>query len=61
MMLRRENPTRVTIACAMLVWGRSKELAYETGRIVFVQIKFGQLSDYLIEQLKSPYRKMALA
>ncbi len=47
-------------ACAMLVWCRFKELAYETGRTVY-QIKFGQLSDYLIEQLKSPSVKMALA
>jgi len=48
------------IACAMLVWCRFKELAYQTGRTVY-QIKFGQLSDYLIEQLKSPSVKMALA
>jgi len=48
------------IACAMLVWCRFKELAYETGRTVY-QIKFGQLSDYLIQQLKSPSVKMALA
>ena len=48
------------IACAMLVWCRFKELAYETGRTVY-QIKFGQLSDYLIQQLKSPSVKMASA
>ncbi len=48
------------IACAMLVWCRFKELAYQTGRTVY-QIKFGQLSDYLIQQLKSPSVKMALA
>ncbi len=48
------------IACALLVWCRFKELAYETGRTVY-QIKFGQLSDYLIEQLKSPSVKMARA
>ena len=48
------------IACAMLVWCRFKELAYETGRTVY-QIKFGQLSEYLIQQLKSPSVKMALA
>jgi hypothetical protein len=48
------------IACALLVWCRLKELAYQTGRTVY-QIKFGQLSDYLIEQLKSPSVKMALA
>ncbi len=48
------------IACAMLVWCRFKELAYQTGRTVY-QIKFGQLSEYLIQQLKSPSVKMALA
>jgi DDE superfamily endonuclease len=48
------------IACAMLVWCRFKELAYKTERTVY-QIKFGQLSDYLIQQLKSPSVKMALA
>jgi len=48
------------IACAMLVWCRFKELAYETGRTVY-QIKFGQLSDYLIQQLKTPSVKMAFA
>lgn len=46
--------------CAMLVWCRFKELADETGRTVY-QIKFGPLSDYLIEQLKSPSVKMAFA
>jgi len=48
------------IACAMLVWCRFKELAYKTGRTVY-QIKFGQLSEYLIQQLKSPSVQMALA
>ena len=48
------------IACALLVWCRFKELAYETGRTVY-QIKFGQLSDYLIQQLKFPSVKMAFA
>jgi hypothetical protein len=48
------------IACALLVWCRFKELAYKTGQTVY-QIKFGQLSDYLIEQLKSPSVRMALA
>lgn len=59
LMSLRKNPTRVTVACAMLVWCRFKELAYETGKTVY-QIKFGQLSDYLIQQLKSPSVKTAL-
>lgn len=41
------------IGCAMLVWVRLKEVAEETGRSIY-QVKFGQLSAYLIEQLKSP-------
>ncbi len=57
---RKSRIQRNHIACAMLVWCRFKELAYETGRTVY-QIKFGQLSEYLIEQLKSPSVKMALA
>ena len=48
------------IACALLVWCRLKELSYQTGRTVY-QIKHGQLSQYLIQQLKSPLVKMALA
>lgn len=57
---RKARIQRNHIACAMLVWCRFKELAYKTGRTVY-QIKYGQLSDYLIEQLKSPSVKMALA
>lgn len=57
---RKARIQRNHVACAMLVWCRFKELAYKTGRTVY-QIKYGQLSDYLIEQLKSPSVKMALA
>ena len=57
---RKARIQRNHIACAMLVWCRFKELAYQTGRTVY-QIKFGQLSDYLIQQLKAPSVKMALA
>ena len=57
---RQARIQRNHIACALLVWCRFKELAYQTGRTVY-QIKFGQLSDYLIQQLKSPSVKMALA
>jgi len=57
---RKSRIQRNHIACALLVWCRFKELAYQTGRTVY-QIKSGQLSDYLIQQLKSPSVKMALA
>ncbi len=57
---RKARIQRNHIACALLVWLRVKELAYETKRTVY-QIKYGQLSEYLIQQLKSPMVKMVLA
>jgi hypothetical protein len=57
---RRARIQRNHIACSLLVWLRLKELAYKTGRTVY-QLKYGQLSDYLIQQLKSPLVMMALA
>lgn len=57
---RKQRIQRNHIACALLVWCRFKELMYETKRTVD-QIKNGQLSDYLIEQLKNPSVKMRLA
>jgi hypothetical protein len=57
---RKSRIQRNHIACAMLVWCRFKELAYAGGETVY-QIKFGQMSDYLIQQLKSPSVKMAFA
>jgi hypothetical protein len=57
---RKARIQRNHIACALLVWLRLKELAYQTKRTVY-QIKYGQLSEYLIQQLKSPLVKMALA
>ena len=57
---RKARIQRNHIACALLVWLRLKELAYKTGRTVY-QIKYGQLSEYLIQQLKTPLVKMALA
>ncbi len=57
---RKARIQRNHIACALLVWLRLKELAYETKRTVY-QIKYGQLSDYLIQQLQAPMVKMTLA
>ena len=48
------------IACALLVWTRLKDLAYQTGRTVY-QIKYGLLHDYLVQQLKRPAVPMVLA
>jgi hypothetical protein len=57
---RKARIQRNHIACSLLVWLRLKELAYQTKRTVY-QLKRGQLSEYLIQQLKSPMVKMALA
>jgi hypothetical protein len=46
------------IGCAMLVWVRLKEVAAQLGKTIY-QAKFGQLSDYLIQQLKSPSIRFA--
>jgi DDE superfamily endonuclease len=48
------------IACALLVWSRLKDLAYQTGRTIY-RIKHGLLQDYLIQQLKNPTVQMVLA
>ena len=42
----------------MLVWARLKEIATQTKQSIY-QVKFGQLSDYLIEQLRSPSVRFA--
>lgn len=46
------------IGCAMLVWVRLKEIARQAKQTIY-QVKSGQLSDYLIQQLKSPSVKFA--
>ena len=46
------------IGCAMLVWVRLKQIAEQTKRSIY-QVKFGQLSDYLIQQLKAPTVRFA--
>ena len=48
------------IGCVVLAWVRLKTLTYEIGQTVY-QIKYGMLSQYMIEQLRSPSVKMALA
>lgn len=48
------------IGCAILVWIRLKQVAVETAQTIY-QVKYGLLSDYLRQQLKSPSIKMVLA
>jgi hypothetical protein len=47
------------IACALLVWSRLKNLAYQNGRTVY-RIKRGLLHDYLVQQLKAPLLRWSL-
>jgi hypothetical protein len=49
------------IACAMVVWSRLKQLAYQSKRRTVYQIKHGLLHDYLVQQLKNPSVQMVLA
>jgi hypothetical protein len=48
------------IGCAMLVWVRLKQVAYQTHQTIY-QVKHGFFSQYLRQQLKSPSIKMELA
>jgi hypothetical protein len=57
---RKARIQRNHIGCALLVWVRFKELAARTGRTMY-QLKHGLLDDYLIQQLKNPSLRMALA
>jgi hypothetical protein len=49
------------IACALLVWARLKNLAYQSGRETIYQLKRGLLRNYLVQQLKTPSVEMVLA
>lgn len=57
---RSERIQRNHIGCAILVWGRLKQLAYHTGQTIY-HIKHGLLDDYMIQQLQHPTVKMILA
>ena len=57
---RKARIVRNHIACAILVWIRLKQVANETRQTVY-QLKYGLLSNYLKQQLKSPAIQMAFA
>src|SRR5271157_166113 len=57
---RKARIVRNHIGCAVLVWVRLKQVAYETHQTIY-QVKNGLLSDYLRQQLKSPSIQMVLA
>ena len=57
---RKQRIQRNHIACAMVVWVRLKQIAYQRGDTVY-HIKKGLLRDYLIQQLKNPEVSMSYA
>ena len=48
------------IGCAMLVWVRLKQVAYQTDQTIY-QVKYGLFNQYLRNQLKSPDIQMKIA
>jgi hypothetical protein len=56
---RNQRIQRNHIACALLVWTHLKQIARASARTIY-QLKTGLLSNYLIEQLKSPTLPMKL-
>lgn len=57
---RKRRIQRNHIACALLVWTRLKDHAYQTRQTIYF-IKESFLRDYMIQQLKRPALKMILA
>jgi hypothetical protein len=57
---RKVRIQRNRINCALLVWTRLKDLAYQTQHIIY-SIKHQLLHDYLLQQLKQPDVKMVIA
>lgn len=57
---RKARIQRNHIGCAFLVWVRLHALAQQAGRTIY-QLKHGLLDDYLCQQLKHPFLKMAFA
>ena len=57
---RRARLVRNHIGCAILVWVRLKQVAFETKRTIY-RVKHDLLGDYFRQQLKSPGVQMCLA
>lgn len=57
---RKARIVRNHIGCAILVWVRLKQVAYETQHTIY-QVKHSLLAIYLRQQLKSPSVQMRLA
>lgn len=48
------------IGCAMLVWAKLKQLAYQTGKTIY-QLKHSLLDDYMIQALANPTLQLNFA
>lgn len=57
---RKARLVRNHIGCAILVWVRLKQVAFETNRTIY-RVKHDLLDDYLRQQLKTPSVQMCLA
>ncbi len=57
---RKERAQRNHVGCAILVWVRLKSLAEQAGTTVYA-LKREMLSDYMVQQLRNPSIRMALA
>jgi predicted XRE-type DNA-binding protein len=57
---RKARIQRNHIGCAILIWIRLKQVAYETAQTIY-QVKQSLLSDYMRQQLRSPTLKMQFA
>jgi len=57
---RKERIQRNHIGCAVLVWVRLKQLAYQTGQTLYA-IKHNLLDEYMTQQLRNPTVRMTLA
>jgi hypothetical protein len=57
---RKERIQRNHIGCAVLVWVRLKQLAYQSGQTLY-KITHNLLDEYMVQQLKNPTVQMAFA
>ena len=57
---RKARIQRNHVHCALLVWTRLKDIAYQNATNVY-QLKHGLLHNYLVQQLKRPSLLMAVA
>lgn len=57
---RKAQIQRNHIGCAMLVWAKLKELAYQTGQAVY-KLKHSLLDNYMTQSLSSPALQLTIA